>query len=235
VAERIGYLKDRIKQMPKAVRDRTDDDTVFYASRPSSGPVTTIGIGHGRLPGQGRQDDLPGQLGLAVAMGRTHAIAGARAACGQALACGGDDARFLREAGRFEAKARNFDQAENDLRRSMDKNPDDLTTLFEYARLLAQSGRVAQALPLMNRVRMNFPENADIYTTYGQMLGQAGELFEAHLHLAYAAVFESNERQAKFQMDKAKALARSDEQKREFARLEELFKKRSEFWKKRIL
>lgn len=236
VAERIGYLKDRIKQMPKAVRDRTDDDTRFLR-------IKTIvraryddpELAMAAFRAKGDKMTCLDKLGLAVAMGRTHDIAGARAAFGQALACGGDDALFLREAGRFEAKARNFDQAENDLRRSMDKNPDDLTTLFEYARLLAQSGRVAQALPLMNRVRMNFPENADIYTTYGQMLGQAGELFEAHLHLAYAAVFESNERQAKFQMDKAKALARSDEQKREFARLEELFKKRSEFWKKRIL
>lgn len=235
VTERLGYLKDRINQMPKAVRDRKDDDSRFKR-------VQTIirarydepqkAIAYFRSLG-GKATCLD-KLGLAVAMGRTHDIEDARAAFAQAMACGGDDPLWLRENGRFEARARRFDLAQDLLRRSVEKNPNDLTALFEYAKLLAQSGNYAQALPYLNRVRMNFPDNVEIQTTYGQMLGQSGDLFRAHLHLAYAAVYENNERQAEFQIKKAKALAKSEEQKQELAKLEEFFKKRTELLKGRF-
>jgi predicted Zn-dependent protease len=236
VTERLGYLKDRINQMPKAVRDRKDDDSRFLRAQTiirARYDEPQKAIGHYRS--LGAKTTCLDKLGLAVAMGRTHDIPAARTAFAEAMACGGDDPLWLRENGRFEARARSFDVAEDLLRRSVEKNPNDLTALFEYAKLLGQSGRFAQALPFMNRVRMNFPDNAEIQTAYGQMLGQSGDLFHAHLHLAYAAVYENNERQAEFQMKKAKDMARTEGQKQEYAKLEELFKKRSELLKRRIL
>jgi predicted Zn-dependent protease len=235
VGERLGYLKDRINQMPKNVRDRTDDDSRFkriqtiIRSRYDE-PAKAIGY----YRSLGAKATCLDKLGLAIALGRTHEIEAARTAFAEAMACGGDDALWLREDGRFEAKARRFDVAEDLLGRSVAKNPNDLTALFEYAKLLAQSGNYAKALPYLNRVRMNFPESAEIQSVYGQMLGQSGDLFHAHLHLGYAAVYQNDERQSEFQIKKAKGLARSDEQKQEVARLEELQKKRSELLKGRL-
>jgi len=235
VAERLGYLKDRINQMPKAIRDRRQDDAKFLRAQTIiraryDDPPKAIGY----YRGLGAKMTCLDRLGLAVALGRTHDIAAARTAFDEAMACGGEDPLWLREIGRFEIKSRRYELAEGYLRRSVEKNPNDLTALFEYARLLAQTGHFAQALPYMNRVRMNFPDNAEIQTAYGQMLGQSGDLFRAHLHLAYAAVYENNERQAEFQIKKTKDLAKSEEQKQELAKLEELFKKRTELLKRRI-
>jgi predicted Zn-dependent protease len=235
VTERLGYLKDRINQMPKTIRDRKEDDGKFLRAQTIiraryDDPPKAIGY----YRGLGAKMTCLDRLGLAVALGRTHDIATARTAFDEALACGGEDPLWLREIGRFEIKSRRYELAEGYLKRSVEKNPNDLTALFEYARLLAQTGHFAQALPYMNRVRMNFPDNAEIQTAYGQMLGQSGDLFRAHLHLAYAAVYENNERQAEFQIKKTKNLAKSEEQKQELAKLEELFKKRTELLKRRI-
>ena len=78
------------------------------------------------------------------------------------------------------------------------------------------------------------PENSEIRTLYGQVLGQAGDVFHAYLNLAYAAAYANNPTQVEFQLDKVKRAAKTDADRRELAKLEDTIKKRSEFWKKRI-
>jgi hypothetical protein len=81
---------------------------------------------------------------------------------------------------------------------------------------------------------MRVPDNGEIRALYGQVLGQAGDYFHAYLNLAYAAVYENNPQQARFQIDKAKASAKTDADRRELARLEETLNSRAELWKKRM-
>ena len=234
--ERMSYLKDRIKLLPKDVQNRKDNDAAFKRAQVLvraryTDPKNAVAYFR-RL---GEKMTCLDRLGLAIALSRSlEDVSQARTAFEDALACGGSDALTLREAGRYYLKIRNFARAKSLLEAALRQNPKDIDANFEYGRMLAQEGNPRAAIAYLDQVRMRVPENAEIRTIYAQALGQAGDVFHAYLNLAYAAVYSNNPPQVKFQLDKAKAAAKSDEDRRELAKLEETIKKRSEFWKKRI-
>jgi len=235
--ERMGYLKDRIKMLPKDVQSRKNSDVAFKRAQTLvraryTDPKNAVSYFR-RL---GDKTTCLDKLGLAIALSRSlEDVSQARAAFEDALACGGTDALVLREAGRYYLKIRDFDRAKTLLETALRQNPKDIDANFEYGRMLAQEGNPRAAIAYLDQVRMRIPENAEIRTIYAQALGQAGDVFHAYLNLAYAAVYANNPPQAKFQLDKAKGAAKSDDDRRELAKLVETIKKRSEFWKKRIL
>ena len=235
--ERMGYLKDRIAMLPKSVQDRKDNDAAFKRAQMLvraryTDPKNAVAY----FQKLGDKATCLDKLGLAIAMSRSlQDVSQAKSAFESALACGGNDPLVLREAGRYYLKIRDFARAKTLLEAALRQNPRDIDANYEYGRMLAQEGNYKAAVTYLNQVRMRVPENPEIRTTYGQILGQAGDIFHAYLNLSYAAIYENNPRQAKFQMDKAKAAAKSDEDRRELARLEETFKKRSEYWKKSLL
>ncbi|WP_029460869.1 M48 family metallopeptidase [Solidesulfovibrio alcoholivorans] len=231
--ERINYLKDRINKMPANIRDRKDNDAAFKRAQMLvraryTDPKNAVSY----FRKLGDKATCLDKLGLAVALSRSlEDVAQARSAFEAALACGGNDPLVLRESGRYFLKVRDFARAKSLLEAALRANPKDIDANYEYGRMLAQEGNYKAAAAYLEQVRLRVPENAEIRATYGQILGQAGDVFHAYLNLTYAAIYENNPRQVKFQLEKAKAAAKSDDDRRELAKLEETLKRRSEFWK----
>ena len=231
--ERMSYLKDRVGKLPQAVQNRKDNDAAFKRAQMLvraryTDPKNAVSY----FRKLGDKATCLDKLGLAIALSRSlEDVAQARSAFESALACGGNDPLVLRESGRYFLKVRDFARAKSLLEAALRANPRDIDANYEYGRMLAQEGNYKAAAAYLEQVRLRVPENAEIRATYGQILGQAGDIFHAYLNLTYAAIYENNPRQVKFQMEKAKAAAKSDDDRRELAKLEEALKKRSEFWK----
>ncbi len=231
--ERINYLKDRINKLPANIRDKKDNDAAFKRAQMLvraryTDPKNAVSY----FRKLGDKATCLDKLGLAIALSRSlEDVAQARSAFEAALACGGNDPLVLRESGRYFLKVRDFARAKSLLEAALRANPKDIDANYEYGRMLAQEGNYKAAAAYLEQVRLRVPENAEIRATYGQILGQAGDIFHAYLNLTYAAIYDNNPRQVKFQLDKAKAAAKSDDDRRELAKLEETLKKRSEFWK----
>ncbi len=231
--ERINYLKDRINKLPANIRDKKDNDAAFKRAQMLvraryTDPKNAVSY----FRKLGDKATCLDKLGLAIALSRSlEDVAQARSAFEAALACGDNDPLVLRESGRYFLKVRDFARAKSLLEAALRANPKDIDANYEYGRMLAQEGNYKAAAAYLEQVRLRVPENAEIRATYGQILGQAGDIFHAYLNLTYAAIYDNNPRQVKFQLDKAKAAAKSDDDRRELAKLEETLKKRSEFWK----
>jgi len=236
ITERIGYLSERIGRMPKAIINRPDKDERFLRvqtllrSRYGE-PSVAIDFYKKKGPALTKID----RLGLAIALGRTNDTAAAREAFEKALAEGGNDSLWQREAGRFYLKIRDFDRARALLRGAVEQNSGDMIAAAEYANILAQDGNFPQAVELMHRVVRYAPESPDARAQAGRTYGESGDMFLAHLNLAYAAIYSNDRRQTRFQMEKAKGYARTEEQRKDYAKLEKVFKERSEYWPKNPL
>lgn len=234
--ERMSYLKDRIKLLPKDVQHRKNRDEAFKRAQVLvraryTDPKNAVSY----FRKLGDKMTCLDKLGLAIALSRSlDDVSQAKPAFEAALACGGNDPLVLRETGRFYLKIRDFAQAKKLLEAALAQNPKDIDANFEYGRMLAQEGNYKAAIAYLDQVRMRVPENSEIRTIYAQALGQAGDVFHAYLNLTYAAIYANNPEQVKFQMQKTKSAAKTDADRRELAKLEETLKKRSEYWKKKL-
>lgn len=233
INERISYLSERVARMPKDVSSRPERDERFLRVQTIirarySDPNLAIGY-YGK---KGAKMTKLDRLGLAMALGRTNENDRARQAFEAALKEGGDDSLWLREAGQFFLKVRDFDRASALLRRAVEVNPRDMVALAEYAQILSQERRFSESLNLMRRVVMAMPESPDMRQQVGRTYGEAGDLFHAHLNLAYAAIYGGDRKQTRFQMEKARGYAHTESERQEFAALEKVFKERSEHWPK---
>ena len=231
--ERISYLKDRINKLPANIRDRKNNDVAFKRAQMLvraryTDPKNAVSY----FRKLGDKATCLDKLGLAIALSRSlEDVAQARSAFEAALVCGGTAPLVLRDSGRHFLPVRDFARAPSLPEAALRANPKDIDANYEYGRMLAQEGNYKAAAAYLEQVRLRVPENAEIRATYGQILGQAGDIFHAYLNLTYAAIYDNNPRQVKFQLEKAKAAAKSDDDRRELAKLEETLKKRSEFWK----
>jgi len=233
INERIGYLSERITRMPKNVANRPDKDERFLRIQTIIraryvDPAVVIAY-YGK---KGDKMTKLDRLGLAMALGRTNENEKAREAFDVALREGGNDSLWLREAGRFSLKMRDFSRAEDLLGRAVRLNPGDMVASAEYAQILAQEGRYPDAIRLMNRVVAFSPDVPDIRQQLGRIYGESGDMFHAYLNMAYSAIYANNQRQSMMQMQKAKSFSRTEEDRREYAKLEKVFKERSENWPK---
>lgn len=233
INERIGYLSERVTRMPKNIASRPDRDERFHRIQTIiraryQKPETVIAYYAKKGKAMTRID----RLGLAMALGRTNNNDAARKAFEEALKEGGNDSLWLREAGRFFLKVRDFPRAGDLLRRAVQANPHDMVAAAEYAQILAQERHYSEALRLMGKVVTFSPDAPEVRQQLGRIYGESGDLFHAYLNMAYSAVYSNNPRQSRLQMEKAKGYARSEEDRREYAKLEKVFKERSEHWPK---
>jgi predicted Zn-dependent protease len=233
ITERIGYLSERVKRMPKDVVSRPDRDERFLRVQTIiraryGDPAAAIAYYAKKGASMTRLD----RLGLAMALGRTNENARARQAFDEALKDGANDALWLREGGRFFLKLRDFDRAGTLLRRAVELNPKDMVASAEYAMILAQERHYPEALALMRKVSIFAPESAEVRQMLGRIYGESGDMFRAHLNLAYAAVYSNDARQSLMQMEKARNYGRTEEDRKELARLDKIFRERSEYWPK---
>lgn len=233
VTERIGYLTDRVNRMPTQTRQRPDRDDRFLRVQTIIrarllDPATVIAY-YGK---KGQAMTRVDRLGLAMALGRTSDNDAARQAFEAALKEGGDDALWLREGGRFYLKMRDFERAGALLRRAVEVNPRDMVATAEYAQFLAHERKFSESLNLMRRVIAFAPESPDARTQLGRIYGDSGDLFHAYLNMAYSAVYSNDPKQSKTLMEKCKPLSRTEEERKEYAKLELVHKQRSEYWPK---
>ena len=222
LSERVGYLRDRIRQMPPEYLNRkTDNQRFLRVQAVLKGRIDDPGMVLAQYDEQTEHTCLE-HMSAGMAALQLNKDALARQLYDKALACGGDDPLVLREAGRFFFKAGEFDRAQPILQKAMFLDPSDLMTLFYNARLLGEKKQYAAAIENMRKVLKGMPEEAEVHYHLGRMLGETGDLFQAHVHLAYAAIYSQDRKQAQFHMDKARGLAATPEQQAELADLEKM-------------
>ncbi|GFK93357.1 Beta-barrel assembly-enhancing protease [Fundidesulfovibrio magnetotacticus] len=236
INERVGYLSERVARLPKNVVSRPDRDERFLR-------VQTVIRARYQDPGtaiawfsrKGASMTKLDRLGLAMALGRTTENAKAREAFEAALKEGGDDSLWLREAGRFYLRLRDFQRAGSLLKRAVEQNPRDMVAVEGYALFQAQEGKRVEAMQLMRRVVAYAPDSPEVRQQMARIYGEVGDLFQAHLNLAYSAVYANDPRQTRMQMEKAKERIRTEDDRKEYAKLEKVYRDRSEYWPKQAM
>jgi len=231
IEERIGYLEDRIPRLPLKIQNRKDDDARFLRIQTLVrarylDPETALPYFRGPEEGPSSLN----YLGRGIVYARLHKVSLAGEAFKNALSLAPNDPLILREAGRFHFKQGDLNLAGKYLQKAALLNPKDLMVLFYYARLLGEKGETGPAASYFERVLRKIPEDGQVHYHLGRLLGEAGHLFEAHLHLAYGALYGMDKKQTKFHQERARALAKTGEQKQKLEDFEKKFKERSEFW-----
>ncbi len=229
VDERISYLKDRVDRMPASIREREEDNSAYERAR-------MLVMARYTQPDKAlaffqRQelDQCLNDLGKAIVLNRSHRVPEARAAFEKAIACAPRDSLFLREAGAFFLQQGEFDNAARHLQDAVLRNPKDQMALFHYARTQIAVGQNAEAVALLERILDQLPEQSAVHTLLGRTQGQQGQLFSAHLHLAYAALYSRDKRQYHFHMEQAREHSRTAQEQAKLNKLSEAFKDREEF------
>jgi predicted Zn-dependent protease len=229
--ERIGYITDRIHRMPPEVADRADNDARFLRVQTLlrarySDPDTALSyFSQATEPG-----GCMNALGKAIVYDRQNKVNQASEEFAKALACGNSDPLVLREAGRFAFERGRFEEAGPLLQKAVLLNPKDLIGLFFYSRLLAQTGQMERAIEYMQRISRELPEDPEVRYWLGRLQGQAGNVFQGHLQLAYAELYANHKKKIAFHLDEAKRLARTAEDKKAVEDFEAALKAREEFW-----
>ncbi len=229
--ERIGSLRVRMERLSPLIRSRLEDDSRFLRARMLlrsryADPKTALAH---FSPGKTGLSCLD-KLGRAIALERLNRIPQATKAFDHALACGGTDSLWSREAGRFYFKQGDYKQAEKYLQYAVLRESNDVMALFFLARLMGEQGEQVQAAKYYKRILLRLPEDSEVHYHLGRILGESGNYFQAHLHLAYSALYANNKEQTGFHLDKTRALASGKEQKAQLKKLEEIYSERSEFW-----
>jgi predicted Zn-dependent protease len=219
--ERIDYLRDRIRHLPADVvaRDYQKDkflriQTILRARMSSAETALAY------------YDSKKGKLtcldiaGRGIALDRLKRQQPATQAFNEALACGPDDPLVLREAGMFFFNQGNMNKAAPLLQKAAFLNPKDAMSMFFTARIMAERKDYTGAIALMERVKQQVPEDAEVRFHLGRMLGESGNIFAAHLELSYSFHYGHDKQKAMFHMDKAKSLASSPEQKKQLEDLQ---------------
>ncbi len=199
-------------------------------------------------------------LGRAIVHTRANRFSAAEDAFNTALDCAGDDPLVYREAGRLAFAKGDFDLAKAFLERAIALNPDDLMAVFFLARIYGDawgdawgdagnarhggpntmdnadsgdsgdSGDAHRAVQLFERILLELPEDPEVHYYFGRMLGQHGQYFRGFLHLAYSSLYQADEKRFEFHKRKAAGQAATPEDRRELAKLEEIYEERKEFW-----
>ncbi len=212
---RIDYLKERFRRMPPDYFQRRDDDASFHKIQTLIRARMTdpeVALAHYNNIPQAKRTCLD-HLGLGIILSRMKKNQEAQKAFELASSECPGDTLILREQGRFYFTIGKMDEAAPLLREAYMRDPRDAMTLFFIARVDAARKNYDQAILTMRRVAEMVPKDQEIHYHLGRMLGESGNYFEAHVQLAYAALYGNNPKQAMFHLKKAEGLARTETQK----------------------
>lgn len=232
ITERLSMLEAHQKSLPRAQRERKDDDRRFLRVR------TLIWARYGDLQHAEQvfssmdAKDPMRFLGMGILSARRNRVPDAREAFAEALRLAPKDELILREAGIFQYTMGDAAQARKLLESALRLDPDDYMGLFFYARLLDDAGQPDKAHQTYEKVLRHVPEDAEVHTYYGRSLGKNNRPFAGYLHLAYAALYSNDSRRSDSWLDKARPLAVTDAEKKELAHFEEQLDARRKLWKK---
>jgi predicted Zn-dependent protease len=220
--ERIGYLRDRLRQMPAAVvareynRDRFLRIQTLVRAR-MSGADTALAYYNSKPKAEMLCLDYAGK---GIALERLKRVSQAEQEFVTALACGENDPLVLREAGIFYFNKGDFAKAGPYLQKAGIMNPRDAMSLYFTARLMAERKDFQSAISTMERVVREVPEDSEVRYHLGRIYGESGNLFEAHLQLTYAALYGRDKKNTNFHLARTKTLAVTETQKKRLAELQ---------------
>ncbi|MFU8818095.1 MAG: M48 family metalloprotease [Desulfurivibrio sp.] len=100
------------------------------------------------------------------------------------------------EAGRQETALGNMAQA-------VKRDPDNPYILFHRARMFQQLGRIADALPIYERLLTMTPDHARLHFRYGQARSDQGDRAAGHYHLGLYHWYEGDARMASHHLNEA--------------------------------
>jgi len=229
VDERISYLKDRLERMPATIREREENELEYQRARMLVMARYTEPDKAMAFFQEQELDSCLNTLGKAIVLDRSNQISEARAAYTHVLRCAPHDSLVLREAGAFFLRQGEFDVAARHLQEAVLRSPSDQMALYHYARTQIAMGSNADAIALLERILDQLPEQSAVHTLLGRTLGQEGQLFSAHLHLAYAALYSGDKDQLHFHINRAEQQAREAQDKADLTAFQQAFKEREEF------
>ncbi|MBO4314028.1 MAG: M48 family metalloprotease [Desulfovibrio sp.] len=230
LGDRINGLQARIATMPAAVRDRRQNNSRFI--RVKTLLWARYGDTQAALQRFSGKDGLSA-MGRGIVRARTNDVTGASRAFDEALAASPNDPLILREAGIFHYRKGDMARASGLLTRAMKLDPRDYMASFFYARYLDESGSQAQAHRYYDEVLRYVPEESEVHEAYARSLGRSGRTFEAYVHMTYSAMYAHDKKQSERHFERAKALARTDNDRRLLKRLETDYKERKEMWEQK--
>ena len=229
LADRIIYLKDRIKRMPASFTERKDDNTTLHKVqcliRSKMSPATTAKAYWDSKPE--KEFTAMDYIGKGNVLERLKDRDDAAACFAKALKMDGEDALVCREVGIFYFRTGNQNEAFKYLQKALIKNRDDALGLFYLAKLQARIKDYSRAAANMRKVMAMVPQDGEVHQSLGMILGESGDHFGGNLHLAYGALYYGNMRKADYHRQQAAAAATTDEQKKELETLDQTIKMRA--------
>ena len=236
VQERINYISTRINMLPASVRNRKYDDAKFLRIQALirarySDPSQAMTAFAKQASDTGIQRCYA-HMGMGMVHSRQNRIREAESAFEKALSCAPNDALVVREAGIFQYAKGTSAKAQKHLAKAMAENPGDYLAQFYYARLQADAGHLDTALAHYKRILRHLPDDPEIHHFYAQTLGRNKQLFLAHVHMAYSALYANDRQRTVRSLARAKEAAQTPEDQAELKILEEALRERDALFKK---
>lgn len=229
IGDRVNSLSARISAMPKNKQNIAYDNSRFKRAQTLLwGRYGDEHIALRRFTGK----DAISLMGKGMVLSRQNRIQQAREAFDAALAASPNDPLVLREAGIFHYRKGDLPKAEQLLASALQKDRNDYMAGFFLARCLDDTGRPKQAINQYREVLRHVPQEPDVHEAFARCLGNNGDQAGAYIHMAYAAIYGNNKKLAKRHFEQAKKLAEKSSRKRDFQKLENVYKERKEIWEK---
>ncbi|QJB58446.1 M48 family metalloprotease [Pseudodesulfovibrio sp. zrk46] len=225
LSERITYLNDRIKRMPKTLTERKDDNAQLkrvqaLVRSKLSAPDTALGYYISKPENTYTALDY---MAVGVIQERLKARDKAQIAIEKALQMAPKDPLVSREAGIFYFKSGDRKKAFQYLQMAVIKNQRDALGLFYFARLQAENDQYKRAAENMRKVMEIVPEDWEVHHHLGMILGESGDQFGGNLQLAYAALYGGNKGKARYHKGLAAQLAKTPAQQEELKQFDAVF------------
>ena len=223
--DRLGYIQDRIKRLPEAVRQRQSDNALFLRAQMLvrawyADPNTAMALFAPKAEDDQHLLCLK-TLGRSIAHSRLKQKDLARTQFKAALSCYPRDALWKREFGRFAFESGTLEESVLALQDAIMMNPADLFALFFYARAVAEQGNYTASVAAMERVAKAVPRDPEVLENLARYQAATNNLFDAYLNYAQAFAYRHQFGKYGLHLQKAEKLAESDKDKERIKQVEQ--------------
>ncbi|MFW5731159.1 MAG: M48 family metalloprotease [Desulfonatronovibrionaceae bacterium] len=228
--ERAGYLEDLLKRMNYDSSGYKDDFGRFERVKTLlrakyTDPDTALANFEAD-----RSGSCLDYLGKGIVYSRMNKVSQAAENFKLLLECDQKDPLFQREAGIFYFRFNRQENAEQLLSQVAAQRPDDTEARLYYARILAEDGRVSQAVEHLDQALEIRPEDPRLHQHLARIFGRNGNNFMAYLHMAYAHIFANQPEKAAFHRNRAEKLVQGRREQKEMEKLKQAYDEQAEFW-----